>query len=159
MGSPFEENRWGELVGLDSAMPIIKETNVKQPRVSSHTYANPVGDNTQKSNANLLKNLNVTEIPTPVNSAMLNEQLLGYDDDLRNYLVKGFSSGFPLGCISTPTASFPKNHGSALNHPDIIQAHIEKSLELGRIAGPFPHPPFNPFVSSPLGVVPKSETG
>lgn len=39
-----------------------------------------------------------------VNSAKLNEQLLGYDVDLRKYLDTGLSSEFALGCISTPTA-------------------------------------------------------
>lgn len=52
-----------------------------------------------------------------------------------------------------------KNHNSALKHREVIENHIQKSLNLRRIAGPFSTPPFTPFVSSPLGVVPKSEPG
>jgi hypothetical protein len=78
---------------------------------------------------------------------------------LTAYLISGFNKGFSLGCTSTPITSLPKNHKSALNHPEIIQAHIQKSSELGRIAGPFASPPLKNCISSPLGVIPKSEVG
>jgi hypothetical protein len=58
-----------------------------------------------------------------------------------------------------PGAKVSKNHRSALEHSLVIQEFISKGIELGRIAGPFPSPPFPHFVSSPLGVVPKSEPG
>ena len=79
--------------------------------------------------------------------------------DLKQFLLKGFQYGFSIGCDTTPSVPLSKNHSSALNHSEVINSHIQKSLELNRIAGPFPHPPFDPFISSPLGVVPKSEPG
>lgn len=45
------------------------------------------------------------------------------------------------------------------SHGEVINAHISKGLSLHRIAGLFSEPPFSPFVSSPLGIVPKSEPG
>ena len=36
---------------------------------------------------------------------------------------------------------------------------ITKELHLGRIAGPFPQPPFSDFTVSPLGMVPKKDSG
>ena len=36
---------------------------------------------------------------------------------------------------------------------------MEKEISLGRIKGPFLHPPFSNFMSSPLGLVPKKEIG
>lgn len=99
------------------------------------------------------------EIPTPVKWDKLNKELEGYDQDLRSYLVNGFKNGFSIGCVSTPNAPFSKNHNSALKHSNVIQDHIRKSLSLKRIAGPYSTPPYSPFVSSPLGVVPKSEPG
>ena len=50
------------------------------------------------------------------------------------------------------------------NYPKIteVQNNILRSSKgkiEGRIAGPFLSPPFEPFITSPLGVVPKSEEG
>lgn len=147
-------------MGSDSASPTIKATSVEQPHACSHTYAKHAEARIPKSNADLLKNSSmISSLPTPVKANKLNDHLLGYDDNLRKYLIKGFTSGFSLGCTTTPPASLSKNHSSAINHPQIIQAHIQNSLKLDRISGPFPNPPFDPFVSSPLGVIPKSEPG
>ncbi|XP_062604845.1 uncharacterized protein LOC134266643 [Saccostrea cucullata] len=50
-----------------------------------------------------------------------------------------------------------RNHKSALDHPVVIDQFISVGKEKSRIAGPFKEPPFLNFISSPLGVVPKSE--
>lgn len=46
-----------------------------------------------------------------------------------------------------------------MKHSNVIQDHIRKGLALKRIAGPYSTPLYSPFVSSPLGVFPKSESG
>lgn len=61
--------------------------------------------------------------------------------------------------MAPPCTYVSNNHKSVNDHSDVIQNHIEKSLLLDRIAGPFLEPPFVHFVSSPLGIVPKSEPG
>jgi hypothetical protein len=81
------------------------------------------------------------------------------ESDLAAYLMNGFTEGFKLGCISSPSPGVPKNHKSALEHPDIIKQYIEAELSKQHIAGPFSVKPFTNFVASPLGLVPKSNTG
>lgn len=83
----------------------------------------------------------------------------GYDKEQLSVIKNGFSNGFRLGCSGIPNSHISRNHKSALDHPSVIQDFISSGLQAGRIAGPFPLPPFSQFVSSPLGVVPKSESG
>ena len=46
---------------------------------------------------------------------------------------------------------------SAYQHPTIIDATLEKECQLGRILGPFQHPPLSNFRTSKLGLVPKHD--
>ncbi|XP_062590215.1 uncharacterized protein LOC134251812 [Saccostrea cucullata] len=46
-----------------------------------------------------------------------------------------------------------------MEHPNIINEYIETGLEKGRIAGPFLTPPLDRFIVSPLGLVPKGNSG
>ena len=43
--------------------------------------------------------------------------------------------------------------------PDLLDSHIQKELEAGRVAGPYSFPPFNHFQCSPIGLVEKKEKG
>ncbi len=47
------------------------------------------------------------------------------------------------------------NLQSALQQPAAITADLSKESEAGRMAGPLPAPPSNPFKVSPIGAVPK----
>lgn len=85
--------------------------------------------------------------------------LQGYDQENLLVIQNGFTSGFHLGCWALPSPKITRNHRSALEHPSVNQEFIRQGIELGRITGPFPSPPLSNFVSSPLGVVPKSEPG
>ena len=68
-------------------------------------------------------------------------------------------AGFRLGCCKTPQPYIAKNHQSTMQHPEVIESYLSDSLLKGRIAGPFPSPPFNDYVASPLGLVPKGNSG
>lgn len=122
-----------------------------------------VGETTQNQNA--LNHLNTSfqvhkqNLPTPIKVKNLLEVLQGYEEEKLRVLQEGFSYGFHLGCTDLPSSKVSRNHKSAIEHPSVIQDFIAQGRELGRIAGPFPSPPFTHFVSSPLGVVPKSEPG
>lgn len=96
-------------------------------------------------------------LPTPVNPSNLKNELLGYNLEKLNFLVSGFTFGFQLGCIKTPSIHPPHNHKSTREHPEIVQEYINSGLSTHRILGPFLHPPLPQFKTSPLGVVPKSE--
>lgn len=75
----------------------------------------------------------------------------------RLFLHLGFRNGFSLHYQGPAVNSNSSNHHSALQHSDIVNAKLQKELLLNRIAGPFASPPFNPFIISPIGVVPKKE--
>ena len=60
-------------------------------------------------------------------------------------LIKGFSCGFRIPFC-----------GPCLRY---VQRMIASECALGRVAGPFVCPPFDNFMVSPLGLVPKKEAG
>ena len=99
------------------------------------------------------------QVPTVVNKHRLDSFLAGYSKTLRDNLVQGFTTGFliPSSYVPEETSTYT-NHRSALDHPLIVSAKIDKELRLGRIAGPFKSPPLPHFVISPLGLVPKRAT-
>lgn len=76
----------------------------------------------------------------------------------------GLTYGFRIGATrSLITSSFPPNHRSALDRPDIIRNAIAKEVSAGRYSGPFTaaqlESSIGPFRSAPLGVVEKSTPG
>ena len=97
------------------------------------------------------------QLPTPVNPHILNKYLEGYDPKARTYLVKGFVNGFGLGTVGSVKHSTPRNHPSTIKYQTFLRNKIHKEIQLGRIMGPFDHPPLDNFITSPLGVVPKKE--
>ena len=87
----------------------------------------------------------------------MDNYLEGYNPEDRNFIVHGFSKGFPLGVEGFIPPSISPNHQSALAHPEFIEDKLKKELSLNRIKGPYKSPPFDNFKVSPLGVVPKKE--
>ncbi|CAJ0965846.1 unnamed protein product [Ranitomeya imitator] len=72
-------------------------------------------------------------------------------------LFSGFRDGFR---IPAPAFSIPqvvRNLKSAVLHAAVVSEKLSKEVALGRMAGPFPTPPLEDLVISPLGVVPKKE--
>ena len=98
-------------------------------------------------------------LPTPLKPDRLAEWLDGYDTDKKDFLIKGFTSGFHVGFSGTVNSAIPKNLKSAYDMPGIVQEHIDEELLAGRIAGPFKEPPFKFFQCSPIGLVPKKNGG
>ena len=99
-------------------------------------------------------------LPTPVNAKVLHTYLAGYNPTLKRFLIDGFVHGFRIGSEDPVyTVNIPGNHGSALSHPAILAAKIQKEISLGRFIGPFTSPPFDKFVCSPLGLIPKKQPG
>lgn len=85
----------------------------------------------------------------------LNFFLTGYHPPLRQFLVNGFRYGFRVGFVGERRAAQSPNLKSALEQPQAVRYKLLKELAAGRIRGPFPRPPFQEFVCSPLGIVPK----
>ena len=100
--------------------------------------------------------------PSPVCPTILQDKLTGYDSELRNYLVRGFTYGFTIGCLDLPV-HFDINMCNLKSADDcayIIDKKVANELLLGRVLGPYDVPPtcIN-YRISPLGVVPKKNPG
>jgi hypothetical protein len=81
--------------------------------------------------------------------------LNGYNKTLKDNLIKGFSTGFPLGCIGSIPTRIAPNHASVTEHIDFVRTKITAEIAKKRIKGPFSLPPLDKVICSPLGVVPK----
>ena len=105
-------------------------------------------------------NYDVTNVCTPVNARKLGQLLLesNYDREKTNYLVQGFTNGFDLGYrgplkikIDSPNLKFTV--GSKVE----LWNKVMSEVEAGRYAGPFNKIPFDNYIQSPIGLVPKDK--
>lgn len=98
---------------------------------------------------------------TPLNVERLCSLLRNYvvvDDAI--FLASGFLEGFRIPIdrsLSLPVTCIKKD--VVKKNSDIIRSILDKEILLGRVSGPFAEPPFDPFVVTPIHVVPKSEKG
>lgn len=115
------------------------------------------GSNVQKTKTVAPNTPNM--VPTSVNAQTLAHELQGYDLDLISYLVSGFQLGFKLGCVGEPYHRVHKNHNSVYQNPGVVHEKISNELALGRISEPHMQVPFENYVCSPLGLVPKKAPG
>ena len=95
---------------------------------------------------------------TPVDDKKLGQFLkdTGYDHDLTQELVSGFSEGFYSGYSGPRVPLYFCNHLSALECENIVQQKIEKELKHKRFTGPFDKAPYKNFIVNPLRLVPKT---
>lgn len=102
---------------------------------------------------------NNTVMPTPVNAERLKFYLADYDSTEREFLYKGFSVGFHIPFRGRRISRVSSNHISATINSAIVKQKIDEEIASGRVRGPFLSPPCEPFICSPLALVPKHETG
>ncbi len=74
--------------------------------------------------------------PTPINIDWLNDLLSGYDQQKHLYIIEGLRNGFNLQRDTHLTSqaqvtSIPKNHASALRHPDIVKKKLLDEVAVG----------------------------
>ena len=106
-------------------------------------------------------NYDLNSIVTPVNVQKLESLLVqsNYDPDETQFIVKGFRDGFNLE-YSGPT----KQTSRSRNIPFTIGTKVHlwnkliKEVKLKWVAGPFDEIPFQNYIQSPIGLVPKAET-
>ena len=99
------------------------------------------------------------KLNTPVKIHELTNYLDGYNVELRNYLVEGFTEGFSLEFKGERNMGETRNLKSAVMNPKVTEDKINKELKLGRIAGPFKSPPLKDLTISPIGLHPKKAPG
>jgi hypothetical protein len=98
-------------------------------------------------------------LPTPVKIQPLAKFLVGYQSDIVEFLISGFSHGFPLHFEGKRHSLASKNLTSALQNPQAVDKKLGQELAANRLAGPFLSPPFQTFCVSPLGLVLKKTPG
>ena len=83
----------------------------------------------------------------------------GYDKSKSDYLIEGFSNGFSLRCegLGKVRRNAP-NLKLRIGNKVELWNKVMKEVQLERYAGPFAEPPFEFYVQSPIGLVPK-DTG
>ncbi|XP_072254328.1 uncharacterized protein, partial [Pyxicephalus adspersus] len=97
---------------------------------------------------------------TPVQVARMRPFLSRYPDKAAaRVLEEGFSNGFWIPSSAVRGSKEPGNLKSARQYPDVVKDKLAKEVSLGRMCGPFPEPPLDDLVVSPLGLVPKKELG
>ena len=81
------------------------------------------------------------------------------EQDYVTQLLWGIWEGFKIGYTGPQQTRESPNLKSAINHPDVVSGYLQKECNLGRIGGPFNHPPFPNTQCHPIGVVPKKDQG
>ena len=104
------------------------------------------------------KNMDLESIFTPVNAEKLEELLCesNYDQSETKFLVEGFKEGFDLGYRGPEEIKQTANN-LKLTIGDKVELwnKVMKEVKEKRYAGPFEKIPFENFIQSPIGLVPK----
>ena len=96
----------------------------------------------------------VTPIKIPALKRYL--ELSKFDKHKTEQLVQGFTHGFDIGYRGPhQRRDFAPNLPLTVGTEKDIWDKLMKEIDLGRHAGPYLHPPFEYFVKSPIGLVPK----
>ena len=98
---------------------------------------------------------------TPINVERLLHHLniSKYPTHLTNYLIDGFTNGFPLGHSTIYGNNVEQSKKIPPHLQDVFEQKINTELISGRIVGPFSHPPFEQFQISPLSLREKDTPG
>ena len=106
------------------------------------------------------ENYNIDHIVIPVNAERLEQVLkeVGYDKNKTEYVVKGFKTGFNLkykgyANVRMMAPNLKLRVGSKFD----VWSKIMKEVKAGRYAGPYLKIPFDNFIQSPIGLVPKNK--
>ena len=104
------------------------------------------------------ENNDLDTITTPVDAVKFGQllQQSGYEHDKIHYLVEGFSNGFSLEVEGELNGQFTSaNLKLEIGSKTELWNKVMSEVRDGRFAGPFKKPPFEHFIQSPIGLVPK----
>ena len=71
-------------------------------------------------------------------------------------MIDGFSKGFRIPFQVPIISRISRNHLSARSNVQVNEK-IQDELRAGSLIGPIDTPPFDPFICSPIAIVPKHE--
>jgi hypothetical protein len=78
-----------------------------------------------------------------------------FSQEVSEGLIHGLRNGVRIGRPPADEIVECPNWPSALEHEDKVSDIIEADLQAGRLYGPFDKPPFDHYIISPLGAIPK----
>ena len=106
------------------------------------------------------ENFDLESVVTPVDYRKLEQLLLEseYSEVKTHEVVKGFKDGFDLSFRGEidGVQRYAPNLILRVGSPVQLWNKIIKEVKLKRYVGPFEKPPFESFIQSPVGLVPKS---
>ena len=131
-----------------------KRKHVNNCILSPYTFTD-MSDETMVENA---INHDLDHVVTPVKLDILEQMLVqtGYDQQETDYLVNGFKEGFDLE-YQGPRDRRDESDNIPFTIGDEFEmwSKIMKEVKEGRYAGPFEEIPFEYYIQSPIGLVPK----
>ena len=104
------------------------------------------------------ENFDLETVVSPIDYSKLDEllQLSGYNQSKTSFIVDGLKNGFSIG--------YEGDQNIKMTSPDLaltvgtevdLWNKIMKEVQAGRYAGPFTEIPFQNYIQSPIGLVPK----
>ena len=105
-------------------------------------------------------NTDLENIITPVKAQVFRQMLIEakYDKNETDYLVDGFTNGFSLEYTGDrDTVKTATNLKIRIGTQTDLWNKVMLEVEKGRYAGPFEKPPFENYIQSPIGLVPKDK--
>ena len=128
-------------------------------KIYLYLYVCISADGANKAAISMSNNYDIENVITPVDADVLERLLIesDYDQEETQFIVDGFRKGFDLGYagpervkITAPNLKL-KQPGDEI----VLWNKVMKEVKLGRFAGPYEHVPFEFFIQSPIGLVPK----
>ena len=104
-------------------------------------------------------NLDLDSIITPLDVTAFEDMLIeaNYDAEEMRFLLDGFTNGFDIGYQGPSVCqSYSENIPLSVGTNQDLWDKIMKEVRAGRVAGPFDSIPFENFIQSPVGLVPKA---
>ena len=106
-------------------------------------------------------NLDLESLVTPLNVELFARLLreTKYDGQESLFLVDGFTNGFDIGYEGPEIRQSRSNNipfTPGIGNKFEMWSKIMKEVKAGRVAGPFDEIPFQNFIQSPIGLVPKA---
>ena len=114
---------------------------------------------TQQSTLNLFLNFDLESIITPIDPIKLHQLLTetNYNKKETRFLVNGFLRGFDIGYEGPEERRETSNNiPLQVGNKEELWEKMMSEVKLKRFAGPYLDPPFEYFIQSPVGLVPKS---
>ena len=106
-----------------------------------------------------VEDLELNNIVTPIKIENLVSLLpeTNYNESEIKYLEQGFKQGFDIGYKGPDTRqSNSKNIPLRVGYETELWNKLIKEVRLSRVAGPFDHIPYENYIQSPIGLVPKA---